>query len=138
MGNRNHIQGSTYDTDLAEFVAAATVMDDGGEGTETGLYLSHDGRWFLVVHPTERPSGAVVPLTASQAEAWCVQHDIDGDVIDAYFAAGDLVTHASQLPEPFDDLDPDVHGEGAGLDDDLSLDRDIVPRNGFASSRFDN
>jgi hypothetical protein len=85
MGHHHEIRGHTYDTDFAEFVAASSDLDEGGEGTETGLYLTDRGDWFLVVHPTERPSGAVVPLTALQAEQWCEQHGIDEDVISLYF-----------------------------------------------------
>ncbi|MCU0624718.1 MAG: hypothetical protein MUF53_12780 [Gemmatimonadaceae bacterium] len=142
MSHRNQIHGSTYDTDLAEFVAAASTLDEGGEGTETGLYLSHDGRWFLVVHPTERPSGAVVPLTAQQARAWCVQHDVDTDLVAQWFAlppdAGGQVDDADvDLDTPLELFAADDDGDHDD-DDRVVIDPDLGMHGGYVSSRFDN
>ncbi len=91
---RQTVRGCTYDTTESEFVASATRFDDDDMSFNVALYRTASGDWFLVVSSDERSRAGVTPLTAEQAERWCIDQGMDTPIRRFYFEPRATATSA--------------------------------------------
>ena len=82
---RQTVRGTTYDTTESEFVASATHFDDDDMSFDVALYRTVTGEWFLVLSSDERSRAGVTPLTAEQAERWCIEQGMEAPLRRFYF-----------------------------------------------------